>query len=882
MTELSEQECLDIKTFPLEPTIGHLRKSLGSAPENPSATPPAINSPLEVDELDLCIRDAISALVIALAGHKVAKKLRSTETRGTVAGALASAFKRLDSDEADLKPFLTLAKLVAHRAPDVETWKAVLQLIADLARRTPPSSVPPSFGSTPRIFSSASQEGSEQTRRLVEPLLREELRDCSYVEVEGFFDKYFEKKKWTEKSKQIYKTVKDRIAFPDPPHEDAVWRWWSRFQDEHLSDTANVFYTTDSKGDLKGSDADSQLDLLVKHRDAPSSTPHDWSQVRVVGELTVSKPSNQKLYQLARLARIVFSTQPTRRFVHGFLLFGTLMQLHVFDRSGNYCAPHFDILLEPARFIQALVGYTLMDDDELGLDTFIEREGLRQFVTLKNEDSGKEERLELKTPPIAIQRAIVCRATCCYRTDKNRVVKFSWASDKRVPESDHLKRVKAVNGVARLVGHHQITSITELRGGLIFRKKRNIRSRPVDTPSSSFSGTRSLLQSISFNEGKRKSVDDEKGRLAKQPRSNSQTSKLSQEYRAEEGSQGTQTDAVETSEDKFRNRIYTCLAISPAGRPLDDFKNVPEFLRALRDAIKAHRSLFIDGKTLHRDISKNNIIITDPQKTSGFSGMLIDLDLATKVDKNGKNERSEAARMTGTLQFMAIEVLHAIERDVDHTYRHDLESFFYVFISICINCGWPARCTPKTNPLQSWYTGKYEDIAATKRGHMEQGGFEHIILPKFSPTFDCVKDLARALRDVIFYKGALYTGTPKKSPSMYNPMIRAFDDAIEKLQKYVPSGFFLDRILTADSGQESVNNGSIHSIHLTSNPLLKRRAFHEEVGVSKRRKLHERADCEWDSVNSADASRNELLTFVERAQRAVSSLFLKAKQVVLF
>ena len=171
------------------------------------------------------MRDAISDLIIALQGHKVTKKLRSTETRGTVAGELASAFKRLNSDEADLTPFLALARLVAQRASDVEAWKAVLQLIADLARRTPPSSILPSFGSTTRIFSSASQEGSEQTRRLVEPLLREELRDCSYVEVEGFFDKYFEKKKWTEKSKQIYETVKHRIAFPDPPHEDAVWRW---------------------------------------------------------------------------------------------------------------------------------------------------------------------------------------------------------------------------------------------------------------------------------------------------------------------------------------------------------------------------------------------------------------------------------------------------------------------------------------------------------------------------------------------------------------------------------------------------------------------------------------------------------------------------------
>jgi len=53
MTDLSERECLAIQAFPLEPTIGHLREPLGSAPKNPSATPLAINSPLEVDEPNL-------------------------------------------------------------------------------------------------------------------------------------------------------------------------------------------------------------------------------------------------------------------------------------------------------------------------------------------------------------------------------------------------------------------------------------------------------------------------------------------------------------------------------------------------------------------------------------------------------------------------------------------------------------------------------------------------------------------------------------------------------------------------------------------------------------------------------------------------------------
>lgn len=77
----------------------------------------------------------------------------------------------------------------------------------------------------------------------------------------------------------------------------------------------------------------------------------------------------------------------------------------------------------------------------------------------------------------------------------------------------------------------------------------------------------------------------------------------------------------------------------------------------------------VSGTAVHRDISKNNIIITDPKTADGFTGMLIDLDLAIVG-----GERSGARHQTGTMEFMAIDVL----RGVKHTYRHDLESFFYV------------------------------------------------------------------------------------------------------------------------------------------------------------------------------------------------------------
>lgn len=142
---------------------------------------------------------------------------------------------------------------------------------------------------------------------------------------------------------------------------------------------------------------------------------------------------------------------------------------------------------------------------------------------------------------------------------------------------------------------------------------------------------------------------------------------------------------------QYSNRIFGYLAIVPASRALSEFTQRPlstnlallavrELLTTLRDAIKAHRSLFLKGNILHRDVSKNNIIITNPDKTGSFAGMLIDLDLA-KVLSSG---RSGARHQTGTMEFIAIKVLLGI----DHTYRHDLESFFYVLIWLCARRGW--------------------------------------------------------------------------------------------------------------------------------------------------------------------------------------------------
>lgn len=75
---------------------------------------------------------------------------------------------------------------------------------------------------------------------------------------------------------------------------------------------------------------------------------------------------------------------------------------------------------------------------------------------------------------------------------------------------------------------------------------------------------------------------------------------------------------------------------------------------------------------MHQDISPGNIIILDDQDEGKPKGILIDLDSAAELDKESETEPG----IIGTRPFMAIGVLKS-ER---HTYRHDLESFLYVFL----------------------------------------------------------------------------------------------------------------------------------------------------------------------------------------------------------
>ncbi|EEH41750.2 hypothetical protein PAAG_03671 [Paracoccidioides lutzii Pb01] len=768
--------------------------------------------------LDQLYQGAASGLLSALQGEDAAYNLRSRMHDGNMASDLARLVERLQKTKGNFRydEYRLLVCLVIQRPPDIEVqsvekwnfeiWTAVFSLIDNILQTTPPVSISPSFDSTPVKSTSSSQIGSEQKRELVNSRIFEEICDCTFRDIEGFFDKYFEEKNWSSKADAICQRILasdsdgNWAQFPDPPTQDNVLTWWFRLQEDLLSESCGIYYTT----------AEHQVDLLLRARDESlSQNKHNWRDILVIGELKKSKneiKTKATLLQISRCVREVFAAQPTRRFIHAFNVCGTKMEAWVFDRSGPYSSGIVDVYTDSKRFFQVLVGYTMMSDEELGLDTFIARdEDGNKSITVKKPENSEEKKVRLGEM-LSCQFAIVCRGTTCFlANDGQGVAKFSWVSDKRQSQVELLKLAgqKNVQGVARIIGHGAITSITDMRCSLTFNNKRH------DFKSSPFSRASSIHQSQALTEACHLDIRQKSSsRKCRYP---------------DKGVQSTHKPSLfdRNGEELYDNRVLHCLVISPAGRLIYDYRSPLELLTALRDAIKAHRSLYLDGNILHRDISENNIIITDPDKADGHSGMLIDLDLAKEVGSG----RSSARHRTGTMEFMAIEVL----LNIDHTYRHDLESFFYVLIWQCARHGWDKLKRLRAlyqlhgwlgdSMLEIWYAGSHEKIANAKQGNIGAGGFERIltvefsppnnslltkwytdtyreiarikrsdmgadgfedILSEFPPIFEYAKPLCRAIRDILFPYGGrgVIVGTPQDPNRLYDPIIKAYDDAI--------------------------------------------------------------------------------------------------------
>ncbi|ODA82744.1 hypothetical protein RJ55_01253 [Drechmeria coniospora] len=763
---LSEEQIKTIAENPLDEALNNVRVKLR-------------------DRADVLQESDVATLLGVLIVSPAAFDLSDRHGSGNVAEKLFIIRGSIRGRRLELEKFKPLIDAVVANSPDIEVWVAVLDLIDILGLHIPPpSSIPPTFKGTP-VKSSSSRLADSETRDIVEGELFFEIKDCTFRNVGGFCDKFFNPKNWDKKQKKMLKGVmvvhngKKWTDFPSTPDETPVWDWLRSLEERAFSDAPYKLHTTKTANQFK--ERKGQMDLFFQTPATRASATFEYKQVLVVGEQKKSYDKGRfkaDLLQFTRYVRGVFTDQPTRRFVHGFTLCASMMELWVFDRSGPYSSGPFDIHDEPDMFARAIVGYATMDDDAMGLDTFIEREDGHRNVTL-DDASGNETRVRLGGA-IVRQKAVICRGTTCFRAGKGDVAKFSWTSDKRKLEVKQLRLAeeRGVKGVARVVAHRRITTIAEVREGLQFQERHRFRNEDVhlDNPPSATASTKT---SSHKRESSSDYTSDASG--SKRRRSNRQKSKLATKFNEQLSIAKTKPSLYTRGEDPWENRIYSCLVVSPAGRVINDYKSVRELLESMRDAIKAHQSLYMAGDILHRDISSNNIIITKPKAADGFKGMLIDLDLA-KVKDSGP---SGARHQTGTMQFMAVEVL----RKTDHTYRHDLESFLYVLLWMCVRQSWNngfagKRMPPKESLLRKWEIGSFKDIARTKAGDMTVDGLEEI-MAEFPDALDAVKPLCLRIRKILFpldKDERMSFGTPAGDPNqLYRPIIAAYDEAIGDL-----------------------------------------------------------------------------------------------------
>ncbi|PNP43238.1 hypothetical protein THARTR1_11136 [Trichoderma harzianum] len=536
------------------------------------------------------------------------------------------------------------------------------------------------------------------------------LNDNVFCGVDGFLAKYFDNQRWSTAVKNTIRDAKSADTvnklstnISNIVHLDTLMDWLINLRSLFFTDNGNIRFRCEPIATPEsGFSASIYLETGAVST-APGST-------RVYGEYHHGngpvKGDDDDFLSFAARAVQVFNDQPTRHFLHAFLLHGTTLELWVFDRAGAYSSELVDLVQNPQELLHTLAGYCMMNDKESGVNTFVKclGPGSDKYVSFDDDPPydipgscdgdffgvcGRIVKLYLRPEMLAAPGYLVGLGTTCFAaskstTDKpNVIVKFSWRDDNATDESPMLEDLRMCElwHVIKFLGHQDLVSIADLRQGLQF-----------PTP--------------------------------------------------------------------FVNRTLSCVITSPLGRPIRKFSSIIELLWVLSNITKAIGSLYLNRNMLHRDIAIKNLVIDELAEGGHPEGTLINFNAALDLD-----EGHPGGQPVGSDGFMAIGVLSKEK----HTYRHDLESLFYVFLWLAIandkehdHVPEILERLPKTSRLQKWYS-KNQDFDAIKEAvaaDMSPEGFEGI-LEEFSAEFVPLRDLATELHELIFpvRDGVIFTGT---------------------------------------------------------------------------------------------------------------------------
>ncbi|KAL2888933.1 kinase-like domain [Ceratocystis lukuohia] len=744
-----------IENHPIGKGLDAFRASFNSICEDESI----LCSPDALDQLDLRDRQTlVMNLLVAVQTLTSSRFLPSKtghDSLQTDLIRLTSAVASTDFNFDRVKPLLK--SVLADETDDTLLWDQVYQAVTEPT--PPPRLVASSIQQTPWLHNTSSFANSSEHRKYVDDVLKAELGSI-YVGLCKFHQTYFGNVAGLETaSETFFKQCQEGSnplfdegwsGWPKDAEQDDVLSWFADFT-EKLSIFAEGSKSTSTRQrrplakpnePIDGSIGKRKMDVgFVNVPAARKDSRCHWSQILVPGELKSNRSADkasESWLDLGRYAREVLAAQDTRRFVLGFTICGSLMRVWAFDRLGGIASEQFDLNEDGLRFVYTILGFLSMNDEQLGFDpTIITTTNKERFVEVNR--NGSTERIIIDK---VMQRApcIAGRATTCWRAhlegrpDLPLVIKDSWQYPEHNEEGELLCEATTndVVNVARYY-HHETVQIhgadddiqSNVRGGLDVTRASNYCLEHPMLPSSSTAGAPRKGRSISAA-GTKRSSSHTGAPLPPTKRSCS-------------------TSLTKAGSQALLNRIHRRVIVRDYGKSIYKASSRSALLAGFEGCIQGHESLYKAG-FLHRDISINNLMINENDDNPSWPSFLIDLDHSIKEQREGS---SGAKGKTGTKAFMAIGVLLGEQ----HSFMHDLESFFWVLFWICIHYNTPneSRVVPE---FDKWNYVQMGDLATYKKGVIDdERDFRQIAEVNFTPYYHPFIPLVNRLRRIVFPNG---------------------------------------------------------------------------------------------------------------------------------
>ncbi|ELR04271.1 hypothetical protein GMDG_06671 [Pseudogymnoascus destructans 20631-21] len=726
-------------------------------------------------------------LILALLVLPVSRILPSNIGNKNLFGDLSRLNSAVNSDDFDIERVTPLLKAVINNESDDIIWGKAYAAVTEF---TPPPRPLPFLNQTPWSNATSSIVNSSEHRKYVDDVLKDELGSSLYIGVPGFYDAFF---RHVEELDSISEAVFEQCQeggepifsdgggwrdWPNEAKEPEVLKWFAEKIDQFLgfaTDHRNVprRLLAQPNQPLEGSTAERKLDIgFVNNVDAEDNSKCHWSEILAIGELK-SKPGGDTLSKtwrdLARYAREVFFAQDTRRFVLGFTLCGSIMRLWEFDRLGGIASSPFDINQDGLQFVSVVLGYLWMNKTQLGFDPTILEAGGERYIEIMRH--GRKERLVIDE---TMKRAgcVAGRATTCWKahladddTKAPLVIKDSWQYPERDEEGELLREAtdKEVVNVARHYCHetvHVAGERDDVRGNVrrnldiskaanyFVQRKKAEGSMLPPKPSGMDSSRRGRSTADTINRKRSSSSLDATLPPKKRTCSSSPTKRV-------------QTPST-------HNRIRRRVIVRDYGTPIYKASSCVAMVAALEGCIEGYESLHGRASMLQRDVSIGNLMMNEDVDNPSWASFLIDLDLAIRSERE---EPSGARSMTGTRAFMAIGVLLGEK----HSFMHDLESFFWVLLWICIHYNGPAEKPTVVHRFDKWNFSETEELAESKKGAVvHEGDFKRMIEENIRPYYKSLQPWLNRLRKVVFPNGGRWE---KEDRGLYSRMKEVLREA---------------------------------------------------------------------------------------------------------